>query len=52
MKPLVMPYLHSTDGIHIRSIALAILVSAGLLAYFAAAWMTGLLRFKEYISAE
>lgn len=51
MKPLVMPYLHSDEGIHVRSIALAVLVGSGLLAYFFAAWTTGLLRFKEYMSA-
>ena len=51
LKPIVSPYLHSNDGIHIRSIALAVLVGAGLLAYFVAAWATGLLRFKEYMSS-
>ena len=51
LKPIVAPYLHSNDGIHIRSIALAVLVGAGLLAYFVAAWATGLLRFKEYMSS-
>lgn len=50
MKPFVMPYLHSSDGIHIRSIALTVLVSSGLIAYFVTAWMTGLLKFKEYIA--
>lgn len=52
MKPMVMPYLHSTDGIHVRAIALGILVCSGLCAYFLAAWMAGLLRFKEYISVQ
>lgn len=51
VKPLVTPYLHSTDGIHIRFIALAVLVSSGLLTYLLAAWSSGLLRFKEYTSA-
>lgn len=51
LKPIVSPYLHSNDGIHVRSIALAVLVGAGLLAYFVAAWAAGLLRFKEYMSS-
>ena len=50
MKPIVSPYLHSTEGIHIRSVALGVLVCSGLLAYFVAAWLAGLLRFKEYMS--
>lgn len=51
MKPIVAPYLQSNDGIHIRAIALSILVGSSLLAYFVAAWATGLLKFKEYMSA-
>ncbi len=51
LKPLVTPYLHSDDGIHIRAIALGLLVGSGLLTYVVAAWVSGLLRFKEYISA-
>ena len=51
MKPIVASYLISSDGIHIRAIALSVLVGSSLLAYFVAAWATGLLKFKEYMSA-
>jgi len=51
LKPLTLPYLQSDDGIHIRAIALSVLVGSGLLTYVITAWSLGLLRFKEYISA-
>ena len=50
VKLLVLPYLQSDDGIHIRAIALSVLVGSGLLTYGLAVWGAGLLRFKEYIS--
>lgn len=50
VKSLTLPYLQSDEGIHIRAIALSVLVGSGLVTYVFAVWSLGLLRFKEYIA--
>jgi putative peptidoglycan lipid II flippase len=50
VKSQVAPYLQSDEGIHIRAMALGMLVCSGLLTYVLSVWYSGLLRFKEYIA--